>query len=326
MIRGALLLLGCGLLLACQSAPRRDAAVERLDGDLRALEGALADLPETAGDLARARDAVRAVTLASGEAARAQQGYVARQRLAIARAAGEAASAERERQALERERAEILVEASRRDAESARAEAERLRLQNLAKAEEAERLREDAVTAQLLSERSAADADAARAQAEAAKRLAEAQAAEAELARREAELAMAAADSLRVQMQTLTARAERRGRVMTLGEAVFAPGSSTLAPEALANLDRVVAFVNEDPVAPVRIEGHTDSRGSANLNQVLSQRRADAVRDALVARGVDASRITTVGLGAASPVATNDSAEGRARNRRVEIIVQAGGG
>lgn len=312
-----------GLLTACQTAPKRDPMAERLDADLRALERALTDLPETAGDLARARDAVRVLGATTGDAARTQQAYVARQRIAIARAAGEAASAERERQALERENAEILVEASRRDAELARSEAERLRLQNLAKAEEADRLREDAATAQLLSEQSAADAEAARAQADAAKRLAEAQAAEAELAKREAELAMAAADSLRMQMQSLTARADQRGRVMTLGDAVFPPGGSALAAEALANLDRVVAFVNESPAAPIRIEGHTDSRGGANLNQVLSQRRAEAVRDALVSRGVDAGRISAVGLGSSAPVATNDTSDGRARNRRVEIILQS---
>ncbi len=310
------------LLAACQSTPKRDSVVAGLEADLRGLERALVDLPETAGDLARARDAVRLLAFASGDAARTQQAYIAEQRIAIARAAGEAASAQRELQALERVKAEILVEASRRDAELARNEAERLRLQNLAKAEEAERLREDALTAQLRSEQSAADAQAARAQADAAKRLAEAQSAEAELAKREAELAIAAADSLRRQMQSLTAQSEQRGRVMTLGDGVFPPGSATLAPAALANLDRVIAFVNESPNAPVRIEGHTDNRGSANLNQVLSQRRAEAVREALIARGVDGRRMTAVGLGASSPVASNETADGRARNRRVEIILQ----
>ena len=124
-------------------------------------------------------------------------------------------------------------------------------------------------------------------------------------------------------MQNLRAESESRGQVMTLGDAVFAPGQSQLQPEALAGLDTVVAFVNKDPSRRVRIEGHTDNRGSDNLNQVLSQRRAEAVRDALVQRGVDAARITAVGLGKSVPAATNDSPEGRAKNRRVEVILEA---
>jgi outer membrane protein OmpA-like peptidoglycan-associated protein len=73
---------------------------------------------------------------------------------------------------------------------------------------------------------------------------------------------------------------------------------------------------------PIRIEGHTDSSGSSNANLALSQKRAEAVRDALVASGVEASRITVVGLGSERPVAANDTAEGRARNRRVDIILE----
>jgi outer membrane protein OmpA-like peptidoglycan-associated protein len=103
---------------------------------------------------------------------------------------------------------------------------------------------------------------------------------------------------------------------------VFPPGRATLQPEALANLDKVVEFVNRDPARKVRIEGHTDARGSANLNQALSQRRAEAVREALVARGVDAARISAIGMGKDNPVAPNDSEAGRARNRRVEIILE----
>ena len=161
----------------------------------------------------------------------------------------------------------------------------------------------------------------AQGRAEAARRLAEAQATEAQLARREADLAAAAADSLRLQLDSMTSRREARGEVMTLSGDAFASGQASLRPEARANLQRVIDFVQSAGAAKVTIEGHTDNRGSANLNQALSQQRAEAVRDALVAAGVDADRLEAVGFGKDRPVASNDSEDGRARNRRVDIVV-----
>ncbi len=314
------------LLAACATAPKRDLDLERIQTTLRNLERDASLAPLARAEIARARDAVRALSEApaSKEELRAELAYIAERRVDIAYASAQAALEQDKLAQLDRERSGILVEASRRDAELARLEAEKLRVQSLARAEEAERARADTAEALALRDESVQQADAARAQAEQAKRLAQAQAQEADLARQEADLAVAAADSLRLQMQSLSARREGRGEVMTLGEAVFAPGKSALQPEALANLDRVVAFVDRDPARRVRIEGHTDDRGSTNLNQVLSQQRADAVREALVARGVDGSRITSVGVGEGAPVAANDSAAGRAKNRRVEVILEGG--
>jgi outer membrane protein OmpA-like peptidoglycan-associated protein len=311
-------------LAACGSAPKRDLDRERIEATLAQLESDASLAPLAATEIARARDAVRDLANAVGinDEARATLAYVAERRIDIAYAAAQAALEESKLQQLEREGDQIRLEASRRDAELTRLEAEKLRVQNLARAEEAERARADTVEALALRDVSALEAQAARAQAQQSQRVARAQAEEAGLARQEAELAMATVDSLRMQMQTLSARREGRGEVMTLGESVFPPGKTMLQPEALANLDRVVEFVNRDPARSVRIEGHTDNSGGANLNQVLSQRRANAVRDALVQRGVDAARMTAIGLGSDAPVAGNDSAEGRARNRRVEIIVE----
>lgn len=306
------LLLGFGLC-ASVAAQKIDPEVERLRTQLRTLgqDTELGALASTERLLAQ--QAIEALAQ-TRRRERDDALLIAERRLDIARAAAEAESWQRQIQELERERNQILLEASRRDAEAARLEAEKLRLQSLARQEETERAQEVAASALALSEISTAEA-------EQAKRLAEAQSQEATLARREADLAFAAADSLRLQLQTMTATSEARGQVMTLSGDAFASGQSRLRPEARENLHRVVEFVNRFPDKSVLIEGHTDSQGSVNLNQVLSQKRAEAVRDALLQEGVDTARLTAVGLGKDRPVADNSSREGRARNRRVEIVV-----
>ncbi len=294
-------------------ADKLDPDVERMRAQLKTLEqdpvlGSLAP-----AERLRAQQAIDALAQ-SGRRLREDALYAAERRLDIARAVAEVESLQHQMRELEREKDRILLTASQRDAEASRLEAEKLRLQSLARAEEAARAQEEAANAIALSELSSAEA-------EQAKRLAEAQSAEAALARKEADLAFAAADSLRLQLQSMTATSEARGQVMTLSGDAFASGQSKLKPEARANLQRVVEFVNRFPGKEVMIEGHTDSEGSDNLNQVLSQKRAEAVRDALVQDGVDAKRLTAVGLGEGRPIADNATRDGRARNRRVEIVV-----
>jgi outer membrane protein OmpA-like peptidoglycan-associated protein len=116
---------------------------------------------------------------------------------------------------------------------------------------------------------------------------------------------------------------EQRGTVITLpGGVLFPSGGTTLSSPARQSLDRVAQALSAQPTeSQIVIEGHTDARGSDQRNQQLSQQRAEAVRDYLVQRGVDSQRLAAVGRGEAAPIADNDSAEGRATNRRVEIVV-----
>jgi outer membrane protein OmpA-like peptidoglycan-associated protein len=112
-----------------------------------------------------------------------------------------------------------------------------------------------------------------------------------------------------------------RGLVATMADVTFATGSADLKPKARESLARLAGIVSLLPKLEFVVEGFTDDVGSDAHNQTLSERRAQAVREYLVAQGIAAGAITSRGLGEASPVAPNDSPEGRAKNRRVEIIV-----
>jgi len=114
-----------------------------------------------------------------------------------------------------------------------------------------------------------------------------------------------------------------RGTVITLsGGVLFESGKADLLPGAQDQLGRVAAYLKNSP-RPVVIEGYTDSRGSSKKNQALSERRAQAVSDYLTGQGVPADRIRSVGKGASAPIASNATADGRAQNRRVEIVLQS---
>lgn len=116
---------------------------------------------------------------------------------------------------------------------------------------------------------------------------------------------------------------EPRGTVITLaGGVLFASNKSQLLPGAQNSLNQIADALKDQNDKKVLIEGHTDSRGSDATNQTLSKARADAVGSYLISRGVPAERVTTVGLGPSRPVADNDTPEGRANNRRVEIVIQ----
>lgn len=110
-------------------------------------------------------------------------------------------------------------------------------------------------------------------------------------------------------------------RITSLEGTNFDFDKATLRPEAGAKLDHAAAVMTEHSSIRVNVEGHTDSVGSDSYNQSLSERRANAVVDYLVGKGIDASRLSPTGYGESRPAASNDTAEGRAQNRRVDLIV-----
>lgn len=150
--------------------------------------------------------------------------------------------------------------------------------------------------------------------------LVEAREAEARRRTNEAQMANQRATTLEQELAELKAKKTERGMVLTLGDVLFDTGKATLKPGAYGTVDRLANVLNESADRKVMIEGHTDSVGSEEFNQALSERRAAAVQTALLERGVRSDQIIAVGKGKNYPIASNEDAGGRQRNRRVEMI------
>jgi len=129
------------------------------------------------------------------------------------------------------------------------------------------------------------------------------------------------ADELQRQIADLKATPTDRGLVLTLGDVLFASGRADLKSSADGNLNRLVTFLNKYPDRTVNIDGYTDSVGSEDYNLGLSQRRADSVKSYLLNQGVRSERLVASGKGESSPVAGNDTGDGRQQNRRVEVVI-----
>ena len=214
-------------------------------------------------------------------------------------------SAELEAQllALDRERDGILLEASRRDAELARKEAERMRLLALAREEE------EALAA------AGTAAEQAAVQEAQARELADAEAKDAELARLEEELAAQAA----AKGDVLASRSVNGKPAYRLSASAFQPGKAVLMPEAKQLLQQLARKLKAGGKS-WSIEGHTDNLGSEEGNLALSRQRAEAVQAVFRAAGVPAGKVGVKGWGSAKPLAANTGKNGRAQNRRIEIL------
>ena len=223
--------------------------------------------------------------------------YIAERKAQIATVTGATGKTEQRTEQLRKETSEVLLQKRDRELKAARSETD-------TKAREAEQWRR-------LAEARAKDDDAKARDAR--------QTEDAEAKALAAERAKAAA--LANELASLKAQHTDRGLVLTVGDVLFAPGKAEIGPGAQRSIDKLAEFLRAYPKRNVLIEGHTDNLGNEDFNIKLSQQRADAVRDLLIARGVSPQRIRTKGYGPKFPVVDNDSAAGRQQNRRVEVLV-----
>ena len=229
----------------------------------------------------------------------------AEERAAQAKQAAEEEARRRAEAEQERQQAEL----ARQQAEAAKAEALRLQQEAEQARKEAEAAKAQAVAQQ---QELAAEAEKARKAAEEADRL-----------RQQAEKEKA---DLRAQLlaqlnAVLATRDTARGLIANMSDVLFKTGSFELLAGARERLAKVSGIVLAHPGLHLEVEGHTDSVGSDEYNQQLSERRADAVRNYLIEQGIPESAIVARGLGKSNPVATNDTPEGRQQNRRVEMVI-----
>jgi len=275
------------LLAGCAAAPvKPDGAMEA-----RAKLTQLQSDPNLSSRAAAAiKDAELAVRAAEqpepNKELAAHRVYLADRKVDTAKALAQARFAEDQRVALTADRDKSRLDARTREADAAKGQAATARAEGAEQRAAADQARTDATAAQLAAANS------------------EQQAAE-----------------LQRQIDALHAKPTDRGLVLTLGDVLFTTGKADLKSGATGNLNKLATFLDKYPDRNVAIQGYTDSVGSEDYNQALSERRAESVKSYLTGQGIGATRLTASGKGRSDPVADNDSASGRQQNRRVEVVI-----
>jgi outer membrane protein OmpA-like peptidoglycan-associated protein len=278
----------------------------------------------TARDVVETAETVRVMAVKQKAEEEAQARLAAEKKSAEDREAKARADAEAEaRRRQEAEQARVQAEQARTQAEQAKAEAERMKLEAQQAAQEAARQKAEAEQAALEAAKQKALAEEARQTALDQQHAAEAQTQKAlqAAAQAENEKAQLRAQLLEQLNSILQTRDSARGLIVNMSDVLFDTGSSTLKPGAREKLAKISGILLAHRGLTLQIEGHTDSVGTDDFNQQLSERRSDSVRDFLAEQGVAGSTMTARGFGKTQPVASNDTAEGRQRNRRVELVV-----
>jgi len=280
------------LVAGCASAPKKPAGSEQVRAKLTALQN---DPALAAQAPVATKDAELAVTQAEimqpDLALASYRVYIADRKVDTARAQAETQAAEVRHVALTEQGEKARLDSRTREADLAKSDAMTARAENAEQKVVATQARSDADAAQLAANASQQQAS-----------------------------------ELQRQLEIMQAKPTDRGLVLTLGDTLFATGKSEIKSGATANLDRLGDFLAEYPDRTASIEGFTDSTGSEDSNQVLSEHRADSVKRYLVGRGVQSARLTSTGRGESAPVADNESLAGRQQNRRVEVVISEAAG
>ncbi|OLE84172.1 MAG: hypothetical protein AUG07_06990 [Acidobacteria bacterium 13_1_20CM_2_60_10] len=265
---------------------------------------------------------VMAVKQKAEEDAQAQ--VAAEKRAAEERAVKARADADAEgKRRAEADQARVQAEAAKAEAERVKQEAEKAAQEAGRQKQEADQAREAAQAQQQAAQAQAEQAGRDRAAALEQQRVAEAETQKARqaAAQAEGEKADLRARLLNQLNSILQTRDTARGLIVNMSDVLFDTGSATLKPGAREKLAKISGILLGHPGLNLQVEGHTDSVGSDEFNQQLSQRRAGSVRDFLAQQGVPGGSISARGFGKTQPAASNDTPEGRQQNRRVELVV-----
>ena len=301
-------LIAIATLAACSMSPPRESPLEEARGSY-AMAQSNPQVVQLAGDeLSQAGAALNKANDAWSKHESAAQvdqlAYLAKQRVAIAQETAKQKAADRA-------------------AASASTEREKIRLD--ARTAEADAAQRNAAASQRSAEAAQRSAEASQRESEASQRQSEASQRQSEASQRQAQDAEARSRQLEAQLKELDAKKTARGLVITLADVLFDTDRAQLRSDGMRGVQKLADVLKQYPQQYVLIEGFTDSTGSSGHNQELSDRRANAVRTALLDTGVSADRIANRGYGETFPVASNATAAGRQLNRRVEIIVSDDG-
>lgn len=318
LLRGALLS-ALAAMAACGGLPDRNATLEDARNNYQAIQTDAQVNTHAALELKQAGDALERADRAwkdRGSVGEVEHlAYVAKQRTGIARETARTKSAEVAVTTATQERDRVRLDARTREAQRAQASAQVAQLQ-------AQSAQQQAQSAQQSAEASRREAELAQRQAMAQTQQARDAQLDAEVSRQQAIQAEARTRQLEAQLSELAAQKTERGMVITLGsDVLFDVNRTELKPGAMRTIQKVAEFMRQYPERKLMVEGFTDSTGGEAYNMDLSERRAQSVRSAVVAAGIDPSRVISRGYGKGYPVATNDTTTGRQLNRRVEVII-----